>query len=244
MTNWSIPSANWSSPVGLELDRFIKEVRERLPELRGAITLFGSSPIHLCLDHSFVSADADMMVLFDQEPLQKIADELGLGKAHHPAGKLYLEICKPFAFRSTPVYRDRAHEEMRHGFKIVVPHVRDILIGKLHRFRKPGQQGIEPKDMRAFVRVREVTGGHPTEQELLEDLRLCPHYFMVGTSALMLDFRLNVEDLWPALYGRSINVNEELLKPMIADLEELGYTEGRDWVELVRALGAPRPDRR
>ncbi len=239
---WEMPPPNWNSPIGIELDRFFREVSRQLPDLKTTLTVFGSSPIHLCLDASFTSKDADLFVLSDEEQLRDIAASIGLGKVGAAPGQFYLEICKPWAFKTTPSHYARAHCETRHGLAIIVPHVRDILIGKLSRHRKKDQQGVEPKDLRGFARVREVTGGHPTEAELIDDLRLCPHYFISGVNAIMTDFRANVEDLWPALYGHPIDVNQQIIRPLIDEMEEMGYIESKDWMSLVRALGGVRKE--
>ncbi len=42
------------------------------------------------------------------------------------------------------------------------------------------------------------------------------------------------------LYGHKLDVNEKILKPLIREQELCGYTESRDWMELVRALALSR----
>jgi len=159
-----------------------------------------------------------------------------MGKSGKDSGQFYLDITPPMAFRSTSDWMGRCHVEMRHGLKIMIPQVRDILIGKLHRFRKPSQCEMEPKDEKAFIHIRELTGGHPTEQELLEDLLLCPYAWHLMMNGAASAFRQNIEDLWPVFYGKVIDVNTAIIHPLLLDLERAGYTESEDWTELVRAL--------
>ena len=46
---------------------------------------------------------------------------------------------------------------------------------------------------------------------------------------------------WKVTGGHPIDINQQIIRPLIRDMEEMGYTESRDWSELVRALGAIRP---
>ena len=193
--------------------------------------------IHLRLDEAFTSADADLRVSSQHiEACKAITEDIGMGKSGKASGHFYLDITPPLAFRSTSDWMARCHVETRHGLKIMIPQVRDILVGKLHRFRKPGQREVEPKDEKAFVHIRELTGGHPTEQELIEDVLLCPHAWHLMLNGNASAFRRNIEDLWPVLYGKPIDVNHAIIRPLLADLEAAGYTESEDWTELVRAL--------
>jgi len=130
---------------------------------------------------------------------------------------------------------------MREGFTVRLPSLRDILIGKLDRHRPPERDMLEPKDRHAFERVFDLTAGHPSESELIEDLRLCPHAWQLDSGDAVTDFRLNVEEIWPALFHRKLDVNARVIEPLIAELEELGYRGTRDWISLARAL---RPTRR
>lgn len=139
---------------------FFAAVHAHLPEYDQPLTIFGSAPIQLCMDESFASADVDLMVLEGGEALRRIATESGT--ACTGMGRYGVQICPPQLFRPPPHYIQRAHLETRHGLKIIVPHLRDILIAKLHRSRVDGQEGLVPKDRRAFQRVRELSGGHPT----------------------------------------------------------------------------------
>lgn len=212
--DWLLPPPNWSCAAGLVLDSFFAGLRKELPEFTGPLTLFGSVPIQLCLDDSFTSADADIMVSGDPAPLRAVAKKLELtaGGSLRPA--FGLQLCPSHFFRTTAHYLHRAHMETRHGIRIVVPHVRDVLIGKLHRSRILEQEGIVLKDLRAFQRVRQLCGGHPNEDDLISDLLECGPYFRLPEHDDVNHFRLNVLDLWPNLFGRSLDVEKLILQPL------------------------------
>ncbi len=240
--SWSDSPPNWNTPIGEKIDRFFQAVAERFPGYRDTIVVFGSATIHLRLDPAFNSADADLRVVSDDIlPFKALTEEIGMGKSGKHEGHFYLDITPPSAFRSTEVWYSRAHTETRHGLKIMMPQVRDALVGKLHRRRKPEIDVLEPKDLRAFLRVQELSAGHPTETELLKDILLCPHAWHLQMSGAVTDFRRNLEDLWPILYHKPLDVQQQIIRPLLHELELSGYTESRDWHELVRALAPTRP---
>jgi hypothetical protein len=125
--------------------------------------------------------------------------------------------------------------ETRHGLRIVVPHLRDVLIGKLQRSRYEGQDGLVPKDLRAFHRVMKLCDGHPDEAELLEDLRLCEPFFRTPSAGEVNSFKLNVLDLWRQLFGRDLDVQQEIINK--AALKQFRPTDTaglRDRLDLLR----------
>lgn len=212
--NWSVPPPNWSCAAGQVLDSFFARLHAELPDFAEPLTLFGSVPIQLCLDDSFTSADADIMVSGDPTHLRVVARKLELtaGGTLRPA--FALQLCPRHFFRTTAHYLQRAHMEMRHGVKVIVPHVRDVLIGKLHRSRTAEQENLVTKDLRAFHRVRQLCDGHPNEQDLIEDLLDCSPYFRRPENGDVNHFRLNVEDLWTGLFGHKLDVEDHVLKPL------------------------------
>jgi hypothetical protein len=214
MMNWTVPPPNWSCAAGQVLDSFFAGLHAELPDFAEPLTLFDSVPIQLCLDDAFISADADIMVSGETTHLRTVARKLALtaGGTLRPA--FALQLCPRHFFRTTAHYLQRAHVEMRHGVKVIVPHVRDVLIGKLHRSRTPEQKGLVTKDLRAFHRVRQLCGGHPTENDVIEDLLDCAPYFRLPEHGGMNHFRLNLEDLWTGLFGRRLDVEEQVLKPL------------------------------
>ncbi|HBJ84575.1 MAG TPA: hypothetical protein DDZ88_12035 [Verrucomicrobiales bacterium] len=175
--NWSVPPPNWAGAAGRFLDAFFAGLHAQMPDYTEPLTLFGSVPIQLCLDEAFTSADADIMVSGELPKLREVARKLELSAGGSVRPTFGLQLCPRHFFRTTAHYLQRAHVEVRHGVKIIVPHVRDVLIGKLHRSRTPEQEGLATKDIRAFHRVRQLCGGHPTEDDLIEDMLECAPYF-------------------------------------------------------------------
>jgi hypothetical protein len=209
--SWTPPPPRWDTLAGRVLDTFFAAVHARLPEYDQPLTIFGSAPIQLCLDESFASADVDLMVLEGGEELRRIATESGT--ACTGMGRYGVQICPPQLFRPPPHYLQRAHVETRHGLKIIVPHLRDILIAKLHRSRVDGQEGLVPKDRRAFQRVRELSGGHPTLEELLQDLVACEPSFRPMADGGVNSFRLNAQDMLAELYGHPLDLQRNIFEP-------------------------------
>lgn len=224
--NWTTPAPSWETLAGRLIDAFCEGIREAMPNYDQPLTVFGSAAIQLCFDENFTSADVDLMVIADGERLRLLAGELGLGRSGTVKTPYGLQICPPLLFRPTPHYLQRAHTESRHGIRVVIPHVRDILVAKLHRSRFEGQAGLVAKDRRAFERVREMSSGRPGEEDLIEDLMLCEPSLRLPGDGSMNSFRLNVMDLFTSIYGRAINLESEVLKP--ARDAELSSAIGED----------------
>jgi hypothetical protein len=224
--NWTVPPPNWSCTAGRVLDAFFAGLHAEMPDFTEPLTLFGSVPIQLCLDDAFTSADADIMASGDPARLRAVARKLELTAGGTLRPVFGLQLCPRYFFRTTAHYLQRAHIEMRHGIKVIVPHVRDVLIGKLHRSRMPEQEGLAPKDLRAFQRVRQLCGGHPNEEDVIEDLLECAPYFRLPEHNEVNYFRLNVDDLWTSLFGHTLDVEGRILKPLRAMEAEARNSEG------------------
>lgn len=222
--------------AGRVLDSFFAAVHEALPDYGQPLTIFGSTPIQLCLDEDFTSADVDIMVLSESVRLREIAGETGIGRSGTVRPAYGVQICPPLLFKPTPHYLQRAHEEVRHGLRIIVPHLRDILIAKLHRSRDDFQQGLVPKDNRAFQRVRELSQGHPTKNELLEDLGHCEAYFRPPLDGSVNSFRLNVEDLLRDHYGHAFDLERDILSPARLTADNAEQEPGRSVETMLREL--------
>jgi len=237
--SWETPVPNWDTPAGRVLDAFLAGVHDALPEYSQPVTLFGSAAIQLCLDESFTSADVDLMVMTEGVPFRDIARGLGLGRTGTLRPTYGVQICPPQLFRTTPHYLMRARIEERHGVRLVIPHLRDVLIAKLHRFRAPDQEGLVPKDRRAFQRVRELCGGHPSEGEVLEDLILCEPELSTQPVEGANAFRLNVLALFEEVFLRKLDLEGEVLKPARDAVSEAMF-QGEDVGRLLEGL---RPER-
>lgn len=236
--NWQVPPPCWDTFAGRMLDAFFTRVQQQMPGFEGPLTVFGSAPIQLCVDGDFVSADADVMVLSHAAELRQIAADVVPSKTG-PGVMHGVQVCPADWFRTTPHYLARAHMETRNGLRIIVPHLRDVLIGKLHRARVEGQEGLVPKDLRAFARVRQLCGGRPAEQDLLDDLRACEAYFRPPPAGQIHSFKLNTLDLWRQLFGRDLDVEGEIVSPVIQEEAEI-YKAFRRVDDLLEGL---RPER-
>jgi len=203
----------WDTLAGRVLDAFFAGVQEAMPDYHQPITIFGSAAVQLCLDEDCTSADVDLMVLTESARLRQIAKSLGLGCSGTVRPTYGVQICPPQLFLPTPHYLQRAYTEVRHGLRVVLPHLQDILIAKLHRARTEDQEGLVAKDRRAFQRVRELCSGHPTAEDLLADLIQCEPYFRLPHDGGLNSFRLNVEDLFSSLYEHRLDVEGEILVP-------------------------------
>lgn len=221
--SWRNPAPDWDTLAGRVIDRFLAGLSGAMPDYDAPLTVFGSAAIQLCLDDRFASADIDLMALSERESLRDLAKRLGAGRGLADPFGYGLQICPPQLFLTTPHYLQRAWTEERHGLKVVVPHVRDILIGKLHRYREEGQQGLAPKDRRAFERVRDLCG-RPTDSDLVEDLRLCEAYLNLPADGSVNHFRLNAVDLFRSYCGRELDLKSEIFAPARSSIAEaLGY---------------------
>ena len=217
--SWSTPAPKWDTIAGRVLDAFFDALRESLPAYEHPLTLFGSAPIQLCLDEDFASADIDLMVLAESEKLRQIAGKLETGSCSTIRQTYGVQICPPQLFKPTPHYLQRAYHEVRHGIRVIIPDLRDILIGKLHRSRYDFQLGLVPKDNRAFQRVRELCHGHPTKEEILEDLVQCESHFRPSHDGSVNSFRLNVEDMLREHYLHHFDLERDILSPMHSSQE-------------------------
>ncbi len=237
---WVTPPPKWNTLAGRVLDGLCAGIRNEMPGYAAPVTVFGSAAIQLCYDEHFASADVDLMVLSEGGSLRELAGRLGLGRSGTVRTAYGLQICPPQLFRPTPHYLQRAHVEERHGVPVVVPHVRDILVAKLHRYRIEGQTGIAAKDRRAFQRVRELSGGHPADEEMIEDLRLCEPWLRVPDDGSVNAFRLNVLDLFASIYGRRVDLESEILGPA---REAARFRPDRDGPDLGELLSDLEPTR-
>jgi len=153
------------------------------------------------------------MVLEGGEKLRRFAAEAGLGRAGAVRYAFGVQICPPLLFNPTPHYLQRAHTEVRHGLAIIVPHLLDILIAKLHRSRVEGQEALIPKDRRAFQRVRELSNEHPTLPEFLQDLVNCEASFRPPHDGGLNSFRFNAENALLEIYGHRLDLKRDILDP-------------------------------
>jgi hypothetical protein len=183
------------------------------------IIVFGSSPLQLGIDPSFLSADVDVIPASDIEEHCRQANLLKGQTA------VYIDLCTPAAFTASADWSVRACEVARRHVTFVLPHPIDILVSKIKR--------LEEKDLHAFRVVRAKTG-HPTEDELIQALRrVVDLYRPTFDEEAGTDPRHNTSTLWRELFGKSINVAQQIIAPA---LEERRMNYGPQVHELRDAL--------
>jgi hypothetical protein len=224
------PALDWQTTAALALQRVIAALpRDR----EWFINVFGSAPLQMGLDPNFASADVDVFTRQDwREVVLHAISAVGLDKAQ---SEFYVQCVPENAFRTSQRWRDRAFVTERDGIAFRFAHPIDILIRKLNR--------LAEKDVRAFRLVIDETG-HPTDAELIAELRVCPELFSFAAMPLFDggggSFRGNVDALWPQFFGRKIDVEKEILIPARDALREASETP--DWRADLEKLAQDSPE--
>ena len=215
---------SWAGSINLNTRaaELLRKLVAVLPQNREfAITVFGSAPIQICVDSTLASADVD--VFSDFEFLREIADKAGLGQ---DKTEFYIQVSSELNFRTSPRWKGRTQSARIGNCTFVFPHSIDILIAKLNR--------LEEKDLLAFRTVLSKTG-HPTEAELIHELRLAVDLFRPSFDEEQgHDMANNCRRLWPLIYGREIDPRAEIIAPALA-IRKAGYGEPvRDYKQELR----------
>src|SRR5437867_2634652 len=196
-------SVNWNCPAGKQLDLLARLLPK---EPRLDLTVFGSSPLQMSLDPSFLSQDID---LFSREETWAFLADFVAGKdLGKEKAAFYIQVCDPRAFRSTSDWRDRAVEVERQGHLFRFPHPWDILVSKLQR--------LEEKDIKAFHLVIARTG-HPTEEEFKAHLQKAVDLYRprFDEEAGLGDMLNNTRLLWHTLWQKEIDVRAAIIRPAL-----------------------------
>jgi hypothetical protein len=194
----------WHSPAGRRLDDF---ARAFPPNPKLDITVFGSASIQLFIDETFLSADIDLFGSEESyELLLAFVDAQGLTKEK---AAFYIQVCDPYAFKSTADWPSRAIEVERHGHLFRIVHPWDVLVSKLQR--------LEEKDVEAFRLVLAKTG-HPTEQEFIRHLQKAVDLYRpkFDEETARGDMFANTSEIWRILWNREIDVRAEIIRPALA----------------------------
>ena len=202
----------WANTISLDTPagRVLKKLTALLPQdRRFSITVFGSAPIQMTVAPSLLSADIDLFC--DDASLQELVAAARMDKLHTD---FYVQVSSALNFQTSPLWGTRSQSVRIGNCTFVIPHPIDILIAKLNR--------LEEKDLAAFRVVLKKTG-HPTEAELISELQLAvdlfrPRFDEEGAP----DFSTNTRRLWPLLYGREIDVRQEIIVPALAQ-RKAGY---------------------
>jgi hypothetical protein len=190
---------NWEGPNG----RLLREFIDGLPRNRPIVlNVFGSTPLQMRLDPSFLSGDVD---IFTSEDLSSDLEAMRLGKGHADP---YIELVSSTIFITTPTWRDRAVKEVFGNVTVYIASPLDVLVGKLKR--------LAEKDLKAFELVKEKTGG-PSEEELKAALRNVVDMYRPAFDEENPggDPIANTRRLWQHLYGHDIDVRREIIVPAI-----------------------------
>jgi hypothetical protein len=217
--NWWAAEIDWATPAGELLQKFLAS----LPTARPFhLTLYGSAPLQLTVDRQLMSGDVHVFS-DDDEDLSALIAAAGLDKTH---GGFHLEPGFELSFRTSPRWRQRAKTIQLANVTLTIPHPLDILLGKLNR--------LEPKDLTAFQRIRQLTG-HPTEEELKRELQNAVDLFRPAFEEDSPNsFPENTRRLWREIFHHEINIREEIVEPAVARRKS-GY--GDTPPDYKRALG-------
>lgn len=201
MPDAPLAEIQWDTQAGQALRRLFSE----LPTDRKVhVTLFGSSPLQLRIEPSFVSNDID---LFADDDRKELAAAIAAADLADKSKPLYIQLCAEGNFRTSPRWKDRAYHTRIGNVHLTLPHPIDILIAKLHR--------LADKDLRAFHLVIDHTG-HPTEEEMKKELQFAVDLYRPNFDEEMIgDITTNTRILWNELWGRDINVRQEIIAPAL-----------------------------
>jgi hypothetical protein len=193
----------WDSPAGKRLDAFARSLPAE-PKLE--ITVFGSASIQLFIDQAFLSADID---LFGSEETYDFL--LAFVEAQgwtQEKSSFYVQVCDPYAFKSTADWKDRAIVASRHGHNFRFVHPWDVLVSKLQR--------LDPKDIQAFQLVIAKTG-HPTEAEFTRHLQKAVDLYRpkFDEETARGDMLANTRELWKILWNKEIDVRAAIIRPAL-----------------------------
>jgi len=194
------PNIDWTTPAGRVVDRLVEALP---PDRSWKIILFGSSPLQLALDPTFLSGDVDIISSIDVEEFCRRA---GLLKGQAP---IYIKPCTAAAFTVSSDWMMRSCEVQRKHVTFILPHPIDILVSKIKR--------LEEKDLNAFRLVRAKTG-HPNEEELLTALRRVVDIYRPSFDEESSgNPRHNTQIVWRELFAKSIDVGQQIIGPALAD---------------------------
>lgn len=218
------PEVRWNSPAGKMLDRVVAA----LPGGRTwKLIVFGSAPLQLGLDETFVSADVDITMEY---PDEDVTVERCLSEAQMLKGQqdFYVEVVPRYVFNAPHDWLTRAHREQRRHVEFTFPHPVDILVAKVCR--------VAEKDLNAFRLVRRLTG-HPTPEELIRLLRNAVDIYRprfdeeVGGDPVA-----NTKLVWHEIFGAEIDVRAEIIRPALEERRKY-FDQGEGLKDKLRAIG-------
>lgn len=213
--------ADWQTPAGKLLDSLANELPGE-PSL--TIIVFGSAPLQIFVDATFLSKDVDIV---GEEAVQAIADGLTLPGE---SGDLHFQVCDRLTFRSALGWEERAQRIERCGHTFVFPHPWDILVSKIGR--------LEEKDLEAFRLVIRKTG-HPTAAEFSQHLQMAVDLFRPNFDEERgSDYTTQTRILWREIFEGDIDPRIEIIRPALARRQAQYDADAGDpkWKERLRNL--------
>jgi len=204
------PELNWATPAGQLLKRFFTSLAG-FPRNDLLINVFGSAPLQMGIEESFLSNDVDIAVRVEEQ--SRVEDIIRDSRLGRDQTEYFIQCCPEGAFRTSLRWKDRAfHYPFSKGIARFA-HPIDILIGKLNR--------ADEKDIKAFELVMSRTG-HPNEEELIAELQAAVELFslahIAGFNAP--SYGDNVRKIWPRLFQREIDVDAEITGPAYSRIQE------------------------
>jgi hypothetical protein len=201
--NWT-SKIHWETPAGIALQKLIACLPKENPI---QLFVFGSSPLQLGLEPSFLSADVD---LFSNEDLSAYIRLAGLEKGK---AEVYIEQTPANVFLASPAWTGRAFRAEFGNVVVMLAHPIDVLVGKIKR--------LEAKDLNAYKLVYSLTG-HPLESEMIKALQEIvdvyrPAFDEEDTGG---DPWGNTVKVWEELYGKSVDVRSQIVAPALVRRRE------------------------
>ena len=212
---------DWNSPAG----RLLLEFASFLPgDRHHSVTVFGSAPLQLGIDPDFLSVDVD---IFSDEDFRELISRHSLGKGQRA---VYLDQCEPSTFAATPDWPVRAFTARVGKNEFCFPHPIDILVSKLPR--------LEEKDLAAFRLVFHKTG-LPTEEQLKGALMNAVDLYRprFAEESHASDIYANTRTVWKELYGKEIEVRNEIVTPALERRKVSHQPGAQDWKKQLGEIG-------
>jgi hypothetical protein len=239
------PIVQWNTPSGEALQALVANVPA--DAFYNRLIVFGSGALQMTVLPELLSADIDVSLDIVQpsaQPASPVAAEESLRRAARKTNQRsgsaqpLVQVCHWMTFQPAARWERRIYQEQKNGWQIVFPHPFDILFAKLRR--------LEPKDLEAFEHHVAATG-RPSESEFLS---LCLESYRdfiprleketahLPSPVSQQDLRKNVTRLWPAIWGRSINIDREIVEAAEKTLEINWYNYPPELKNELARLGA------
>ena len=172
-----------------------------------SLIVFGSAPLQLGLDVTFVSGDVDITMDFPGDEVEAHLSKAQMLKEQ--SSKFYVEVVPRYVFNAPHDWAGRAHRETRRHVEFTFPHPVDILVAKVCR--------VAEKDLEAFRLVRRLTG-HPTAEEMIRLLRNAVDIYRPRFDEERGgDPIANTKVLWQEIFGGDIDVRQEIIRPALEE---------------------------